>query len=876
VTFLFTDIEGSTRLLERSGDAYPAILEAQRTIIGTAVEAAGGVVFGTEGDAVFAAFDRPSAGVQAAAAAQRALSHARWPAGDEVRVRMGLHTGEAMLVGDDYVGLEVHRAARIAAAAHGGQVLASAVAAAGADGVPGLSLRDLGLHRLKDLSRPERIAQLVVDDLAADFPPIRTLEATPNNLPVQLTSFIGRETELAEARTLLDRGRLVTLVGPGGTGKTRLALALAADIADRFPDGVRWVALEPVGDPALVPSAIADALELVDVSRPPLERVVAHLADKRVLLVLDNVEQVVRAAPAIAELVRRTTDTRVLATSRIALAVSGEQLYPVAPLAMPTPDGGASLAEIGASPAVQLFIERAMAVRPDFALAPETASAVANIVRGLDGLPLAIELAAARVRILSPSAIEIRLADRLALLATSARDVPERQQTIRGAIAWSHDLLSEPDRRLFARFGVFTGGAGFDQLERVCGPADELGGDVLEGLTSLVDQSLVRSSEDDHGDPRFAMLMTIADFARERLADLGEMPAIRERHARAYLELAESCATDLTAARRRAAIDRLADDHDNVRAALDWFVEARAGEEAERMVAALWRFWQFRGHLEEAAGRIEVVLAIDDGLDADRRPRRSRLAALDAAGGVAYWRGDYRAVHRYYARAVELAEDLADDRELARAYFNLSFAPSPDIDPQVQNWDVAFTSRSETLLERARSAAERAGDDLGVARADWQLGDLYLFHSRNADAAVVLARALAIFERLHDHYWLPWTRHLLGLAQVANGELDAAAAEFGLALRDFADAGDVTGITLLMSDYAELAWRRGDETRMWRLVDAWVSLARTSGTQLLLGAIPVDPRYGYFDLLRDQRDRFDALGQTAIGIDEAVAVALER
>ncbi len=875
VTFLFSDIEGSTRLIEAKGEAYPTLLETHRAIIRSAVESAGGAVFGTEGDAVFAAFDRPSRAVAAAVAAQRGLTEERWPEDAVIRVRMGIHTGEALLIDDDYVGLEVHRAARIAAAAHGGQVLLSETAAMAVQrgGQEGVGLRDLGVHRLKDLSRPERIAQLEIAGLLSEFPTIRTLEATPNNLPLQLTSFVGRDTELAETRALLGRNRLLTLTGPGGTGKTRLALALAAELADDFPDGVRWVPLEPVGDPALVPSAIAEAVEATDVGRPPLERVVAHLDGKRVLLVLDNFEQVVGAAPAIAEILRRTSDTKAIVTSRIPLAISGEQHYPVPSLPMPTPGHDASFSDITASPAVELFVQRAASMRPDFRLTPDNGSAVARIVAGVDGLPLAIELAAARIRLLSPAAIESRLSDRLTLLASTARDLPERQRTIRGAISWSYDLLSEADGRLFARFGVFAGGATGGEVDTVCGPSAELDQDVMDGLESLVDQSLVRAIEDIHGDARFSMYMTIADFARERLAEGGEEITIRERHARAYLDLAETLSGELLGPNRRRATDRLADDHDNLRAAIETFIEYRLAEEAERLVAAIWRFWQFRGHLDEGSRWATRVLAMSDGRAGDGTPRASRIHALGAAGGIAYWSGDRAGSHRPYTEAVGLARELGDQRELGEALFNLSFAPlaeGTDEDLYLE----AFERPSLELLDEALAAFRSAGDDVGTARVLWQQGDILSYQSKFDQALKVLEEALALFERHGDHYWAAWDRHMLGLAHLCLGQPEAAQDEFVASLREFDAAGDLSGISLLLIDFAELALARGEEDRMWALLGAALALGRRTGSMLVMSDPPPDVRYKSFDLLRSQPGRREEIIAAAMSMEDAVAFAL--
>jgi class 3 adenylate cyclase len=472
VTFLFSDIEGSTRLLQTLGDRYVAVLDEHAAILRRAVAGAGGVEVSTEGDSFFVAFASPQAAVRAAVATQRGLAAHDWPPGRPVRVRMGLHTGEGVLGGDNYVGLDVHRAARIAGAAHGGQVLVSDATRALVDhGLPdGASLRDLGEHRLKDIALPERLHDLVIEGLRADFPPPRTLDARRDNLPVQLTSFVGRNEEIAEVRRLLGRTRLLTLSGPGGVGKTRLALQVAAELLAGFGDGAFFVDLSSVTDPALVPSVVAQVLGVPEVAgRPILEAVRDRLRNQELLLVVDNFEQVVEAAPLLEELLTAAPALKVLVTSRVVLSLRGEQEYVVPPLELPDPERLPDLPALGRVEAVRLFTERAQAVRPGFRLTEENAPAVAEICARLDGLPLAIELAATRTQVLSPEQLLARLQQRLALLTSGARTLPERQRTLRAAIAWSYDLLEAAERRLLARLSVFSG-AGRWRRPRRCAP----------------------------------------------------------------------------------------------------------------------------------------------------------------------------------------------------------------------------------------------------------------------------------------------------------------------------------------------------------------------------------------------------------------------
>ena len=470
LTFLFSDIEGSTHLLQELGSAWNAALDDHHRLMREAITEHAGTEVAAEGDSLFAVFPTAPDAVRAAYAAQLKLAAHPWPSGAAVRVRMGLHTGSATIAGGSYAGLDVHRAARIMAAAHGGQVLLSEVTRALATTALGedLTTRDLGEHRLKDLDSTERLHQLVAPGLATDFPPIRTADAARTNLPAQPTSFLGRERQIGEVSTLLEAARLVTLTGPGGTGKTRLAIECAARLADRFPAGVWFVPLASIVDPDLVPMAIAQAVNAPEhPGQTPLQRVIDQVGEQQMLMVLDNFEQVTDAADVVASLLAGAPRLAAIVTSRFVLHLSGEHEYPVPPLAAPDLRHLPDLAALTQYEAVALFIDRAQAARPDFAVTNQNAPAVAEICVRLDGLPLAIELAAARVRLLTPQAILARLSDRLGLLVAGPRDVPERQRTLRGAIEWSHDLLDPEEQRLFAALSVFRGGARLEAVEEI-------------------------------------------------------------------------------------------------------------------------------------------------------------------------------------------------------------------------------------------------------------------------------------------------------------------------------------------------------------------------------------------------------------------------
>ncbi|MBA2597313.1 MAG: adenylate/guanylate cyclase domain-containing protein, partial [Chloroflexia bacterium] len=534
VAFHFTDIEGSTRRWETQQQAMWVAVERHIDLLRAAIAAHDGVHFKTVGDAVQAAFPSVPQAIAAAVEGQSALRQEVWGELGPMRIRMGIHVGEATPKDGDYLAPMLNRLARVLGAGFGEQILLTEAARAAASVLPAdHGLRDLGPHRLRDLLEAERIFQLTGPMLPADFPPLKSLDPLTNNLPVQPTPLIGRERELIALRAMIAAPgvRLITLTGPGGTGKTRLALQAAAESLDAFPDGVWWVPLATVSDPELVLEAIAAPLGVRDVAGEPLATTLAeHLKTRHTLLLLDNLEQVVEAAPLIAGLIDAAPDLVILATSREPLRLRAEREFPVAPLPVPKEGPRISLEDALASPAVQLFVERAQAVKPGFSLEATNAADVASICRRLDGLPLAIELAAARVRILAPAALLARLDQRLKLLTGGARDLPERQQTLRAAIAWSHDLLPPPEQALFARLSVFAGGCSFEAAEAICGAAGRLEIDLFDGFESLVQKSLLRQEEDPAGDARFTMLQTIHEFAAEQLQEVPEAVELRLAH----------------------------------------------------------------------------------------------------------------------------------------------------------------------------------------------------------------------------------------------------------------------------------------------------------------------------------------------------------
>ena len=868
VTFLFTDIEGSTRLLERLGTAaYSDVLERHQRIMRDAISAASGHEIKTEGDSFFVVFRSASSAVEGAIAAQRGLVAEGWPDGVELRVRMGLHTGEGVVAPDsDYVGLDVHRAARIAAAGHGGQVLVSGTTRALTESsLPqGVTLRDLGEHRLKDLSRSERIAQLVALGLPDQFPPLRTLDATPNNLPVLPTSFVGRVHEVAEARRLLASTRLLTLTGPGGTGKTRLALQLAAESIEDFPDGVFFVALEPIVDPALVIPAIGAVLGVREGETNLADRVVEFLATRRILLVLDNVEQVAGAASVLGDLLKAGPDLRVVATSRSLLHVYGEQEYPVPPLGVPDPAHLPTLEAMTQYEAVALFIARAMAAKPDFMVSNENAPAVAAITARLDGLPLAIELAAARVKLLNPQAMLPRLESRLALLGSGgSRDLPARQQTLRGAIDWSYGLLDEPGRCLFARASVFSGGFDLEAAEAICGPSTSGGAslDVLDGLSDLADQSLVRQVE-EHDHVRFRMLETIREFAAEQLVGRGEDVEIHVRHAAWFTDLVHRAAPHMTGTDRAGWLDLVEHDHDNIRAALAWSIAQGDAEVALGIVWSMWRFWQARAFLTEGLMHATAVLA----MPLERADPVLVARGHEASGSLAYWRGDFKACREQYGLALEIARSIGDRKLIADELYNYSFGffvTDSDFD------------QGQAAAREAVAIYRELGDDAGLTNALWGVGNSLFFTEQWARSAESYAEALALARRTGNDFMLNWSLHMLGASVTMLGKYSEAHRYLTEGTEAMVRAGETTGLVIVLDDWVDYNYFTGDYERSLRLNGAARHLQEQTSTGLAEWSNMTlrGPGREYPGIDLETQASLQAEG-AALPLDEAITLAL--
>ncbi|MCX8004651.1 MAG: tetratricopeptide repeat protein [Burkholderiaceae bacterium] len=757
-TYLFTDIEGSTRLWEQQPERMRLALARHDELARRVVVEHRGTVVKMTGDGVHAAFDDAADAVAAALALQ--LHLADWAQRADLMplaVRCGLHCGSDERRAGDFFGPAVNRAARIMGAAHGGQVLLSqAVAERVRDRLPaGASLRELGTVRLRDLARPERLLQLVHPRLRRDFPPLRSLEATPNNLPQQVNSFIGRERELADVRALLAQHRLVTLLGMGGLGKSRLSVQLAAELLDEYPDGVWLVEFAPLADPQLVPQAVASVLGVKEESGGTvLDALLRFVRDRALLLVLDNCEHLVQACAHLAKtLLAAGGGVKLLASSRDALRVAGEAVYALPPLPVPASEVG-GVGALAASEAVRLFVDRATAVQPAFRLDERNAAAVARICAQLDGIPLALELAAARMRVLSAEAIAARLHERFRLLVTGDRTVLPRQRTLRALIDWSYDLLTAAERTLFSRLAVFSGGCTLEAAEAVCAGDGIAAQEVLDLLGQLVEKSLVIADLDQG---RYRMLETVRQYALEKLQASGAERATRDRHLAFYLQLAETARSELVGPQQATWLDRLDRELDNLLAAHAWCAQADGGGEAGlRLVMSVKFYFLSRGLL--ALGERFAVEALQRPCTHD--VLRSR--GLAAAGQFLFYRGLYQEAQRFLLESLQLARQAGDLERIVGALQPLGMAC-------LGEGDIAS---ARLYLEEAAEMAEQINSSRARAGTINALVQLRRVEGRFDDAERLCGRTLDIARQLGDQDAVAINLLNLAMIDLGRGNID--------------------------------------------------------------------------------------------------------
>jgi predicted ATPase/class 3 adenylate cyclase len=824
VTLLFSNIEGSTALLGRLGERYGEALSAQRALIRAAVSASGGREMEAVGDSFFVVFESAGDAVRCCVAAQRALAGHDWPGGEAVRVRMGLHSGEPARQEDRYAGQAVHRARRIAAAAHGGQVVLSDVTRQLVEPqlAADVSVRDLGWHRLADIEAPERIYQLVTAGLPDRFPPLRSLGA-PSRLPVPQTALVGRDGDLEQVTAALTGPgvRLVTLTGTGGVGKTRLALAAAASLDQEFPYGVFFVALAAVRDAGVMWQAIADVLDVAG-DGPAEGAVTGYLAGRRALLVLDNLEQLHGAARAVAGLLAAAPGLVVLATSRRPLHLPAELELPVPPLQLPR-EAGAE--QVAASGAARLFVQQAAMVRPGFTVTESNAADIAAICGRLDGLPLAIELAAARIRLLAPRALLARLGHSIDLAAADTGQ-PSRQQTLRGTIAWSYDLLGPDLAGAFRRAGVFAGGCDLDALAAVTGPGPGAGSDPLQVAAGLLDVSLITVTDGPDGEPRVGMLETIREYALERLEQAGDSGDARRRHAEHYAGVAERASEQLrnSGPGELVALDRLEAEHDNLRAALTWSLQTPAAGPAPadreraaiglRLVQALALFWYRHGHATEGRRWLEraIGLAAEDG-----GAPLARLAHW--LGVLLQQQGELQAALPLQERGLAIWRDLGDRDEQARELNSLG----------ITHRLLGDTDAARSLLEESAAISREIGSDFRLAAALTNLGQAES-HAGNYDRATqVLQEALAIDRKQGDMLGVALDQQSLAGVSLRAGRAREAR-ELLSAMADYVvSCGDPELLATTLELSAANAAQLGEGLRAARLAGAAEAVRQKTG-----------------------------------------------
>jgi predicted ATPase/class 3 adenylate cyclase len=894
-TFLFTDIEGSTRLWEHHAEAMGLALSLHDRILREAVAATGGTIVKTTGDGMLAVFRDPVDALEAALQAQRGLRDGAWGAIGPLRVRMALHTGTAEARDGDYFGPALNRVARILAIGHGGQILCSAVVGVLArDRLPaGVELIDLGSHRLRDLDRTEQVFQVVVGDLQASFPPLRSLSTRRSNLPAQLTSFVGRDRELAEVAALVARHRLVTLIGTGGTGKTRLMLEVAERVADRFADGAWLAELAPLSDPAQIASEIGRGLGVPEEpGQPAIRTISAFLAGKDLLLLLDNAEHLVDGVASVAEqLLGAAPGVRILATSREALAVPGESVYQVQSLTCPaapvhglvtTDLASPDITGIAGTEAVRLFVDRANGVAPEFAIDRSNVAAVVEICRRLDGIPLAIELAAARVSAMSPEDIAKRLGDRFRLLAGGRRTAVPRQQTLHALIDWSWDLLTEDDRRLLRRLAVFAGGWTADLAAHVVGDDAEDSvdlADLVDGLSRLVDRSLVLV---DRGQTtRYRMLETIRQYARERLVQSGEAMAVADRHFAAFKALAEEAEPELRGPAMADWLDRLDIEADNLGAALEWGLESSPWAAVE-MATALMAYWSARVASSDNEARviaaIEIArsrtLGVPDASAAEQdvaarllgesariwamagRPDLGLPWAEDAvklawasgsvqaqmavAGGlgISYaFTGRGAEVQEIFKRAADLADTTGTwwVISMATAFGGaVVFQNEPEV--------------GEALVRQGEEAANRSGNPYLIGATAMARGRILGFAHRPDEAAAAFQRSIDRFNEIGDTRFALAARSDMGHALRRGGRLEEALAVYRDTISGWVHLGNRGAVANQLENVAYVAIERAELDRAARLLGAAEAIRETAASKM---AFDEEPEFReYVDRLR--------------------------
>jgi predicted ATPase/class 3 adenylate cyclase len=811
VTFLFTDIEGSTRLLQELGDEWGDVLQDQRALMRAAITANQGIELGTEGDSFFVVFASATNATRTVVVAQQALASHVWPGGKPVRVRMGLHAGEGRLVAGGYVGLDVHRAARIAACGHGGQVVISdTVHALVEQALPaGVSLRDLGLHRLKDLPRPEQLYQLDIEGLPTEFAPLKTMDVRKNNLPLQLTSFLGRAAELQELKGLLAGGRLVTLLGTGGIGKTRLAIELATEVLEDYANV--WLAeLASISEPGLVAPTLMTAIDVREqAGRSPTEALIDYFGSKSALVILDNCEHLIESCAVLAEsLLQACPKLKVIATSREVLGVAGETPWRVPSLAVPDPDRLPPLEQVAESTAVALFIDRAQAASPTFQLTTDNAPLVVQVCQRLDGIPLAIELAASRLSLLSLPQMLTRLNDRFRLLTGGRRTALPRQQTLRAAIDWSHELLAEPERTLLRRVSVFSGGFTLELAEEICAWSPLDAGDVLDLLGTLVSKSLVGY---DEAGARYRLLETIREYAAERARAAQEDAELQSRHRARFLALAEEADRELHGPAQLQWFALIDNEIANVRAAFDSWLAHDDAQAALRIATGLGLYWRARGHFNEGRLWLERGLGRKEAV-----PSTLRAKALAWSSYLGIWQGAWTQAQMHGEESLNLYTAAQDEWGMGFALQTLgAVALNQDDYPNA-------TRLQQESIRHLRETGDT--DSLGLSYL--YLGVVALRRAEYPPAMRLLEQALISFREVGDMRRVSIALRIMGEIELSQGHYTPATTLLDESLGLTREAKDRVDLGLVLYLLGQAARAATDYPRAKVLFEESLALAK--------------------------------------------------
>jgi predicted ATPase/class 3 adenylate cyclase len=945
VTFLFTDIEGSTQLAQKYPDAMPALLARHHEILNQSIQLYDGYVFQIVGDSFAVAFHSASEALNAALNAQQNLYHESWiPA--PIKVRMGIHTGTAQLNDEkQYAGYATLASTqRIMSAGHGGQILISgATRELARDSLPlNSELIDLGEKRLKDLLRPEHLYQLNISGLPISFPPLKTLDSFPNNLPTQLTSFIGRENEITEVKQELESHRLVTLTGSGGTGKTRLSLQVAADLLEKFEHSVWFVELAPLTDPDLIPQTILSTIGISEQQgKTPIEILKEYLREKKVLIVLDNCEHLIEAsANVVNTLLNTAPNLKIMASSREALGVKGEASYPVPSLSLPDIKHLPVIEQLYQYEAVRLFIDRTLLVAPHFDVHKNNAPFIAQICYRLDGIPLAIELAAARVKVLSVEQISKRLDDRFRLLTGGTRTALPRQQTLRALIDWSYDLLTENERLLLRRLSVFVGGWTLEAVEEVCvGQDDILPYDILDLLTQLVNKSLVVVMEHSHsGETRYRMLETIRQYAREKLLEAGGSEIVRDKHLAYFVKLTKQAEPELYRSNQLQWLNRLEDEIDNLRMAMEWGLETDA-ESGLRIAAIPWRFWQARGRALEIGEWLGRLLEHYDKVD----PLRVQALAVDSF--CILRQGNFPEALKVAKQSLQMARTLSDKQLEA---FSLSFLGICTVlqgnledgiplleqslaiyralgdkigQANVMEWlsvsnpdlihGIAFAKESIGLfrelgnllgivtslcslarltiwsgdfsspapwLEEALSISRQLGDQFNEAQALSMYGNLAYWRGNYQQALAYYEERILLCEKIGDHYQNLWSYVFMAYAFLRQGDIQRAREMFQDSIRSTQKADLMIALVFAVEGIASLYVNQNQPERAARLF-AWVDVMRDKigdhRPPVEQTSVDRDLAVIHSKLTDSDFANLSAEGQT-MAVEEAIKLALEE